>query len=126
MLGRVHGKSEKLNIHTKNAGVRLAPRTPLTTTEDVFEVHFETNYLIHFLLLEVLKDVLLQFSIPDFNSCRGTVASAGHRRVQLDLEDINTEKGPSHGPTAFDQSRLANMYACDTSFSCSSLASVLR
>lgn len=69
-------KSKALDILVNNAGITA---TPLEMTADGFESQFDTNYLAHFLLFQLLRPTLLASSTPEFNSRVIVVASSGHR-----------------------------------------------
>ena len=100
-------KHSRLDGLVNNAGVM---NTPEGRTVDGFETQFGTNYLGHFLLTELLLDVL-KVSAPSRVVC---VSSVGHVRIrkqggEIHLDDLNHEKRPYKGIEAYSQSKLANV-----------------
>ncbi len=88
-----------------NAGVM---NTPEGKTKDGFETQFGVNYLGHFLLTELLLD-LLKKSAP---SRIVIVSSAAHAGMQkspgtIDLDDLHFENRKYDGVLAYNQSKLA-------------------
>lgn len=97
----------KLNILICNAGVMTPPTRMLT--KDGFELQFETNYLAHFLLFQLVKDALISSSTPQFNSRVVVVSSSGHTYGQLRLDDYNLDHG--YDPhAAYGHSKTAEVY----------------
>jgi len=102
-----------LDTHTRldglvnNAGVM---NTPKGRTVDGFETQFGTNYLGHFLLTELLLDVL-KASAPSRIVCVSSVAHVGARKrvAKIHLDDLNYDKRPYDGVEAYTQSKLANV-----------------
>lgn len=99
----------RLDVLINNAGVYMDP--PVPRTQDGFEMHFCVNHLGHFLLTNLLLD-LLEESSPS----RIVVVSSGlAKRAHIDFDNIYGEKGHEKsgreyrmkGPYA--QSKLANM-----------------
>ncbi|KAM0186112.1 hypothetical protein ACHAPI_011890 [Fusarium lateritium] len=64
----------------------------------------------HFLLFQLLKDVLLASSTPEFNSRVISVSSAAHRDGQINLDDLNWEKTEYNAWAAYGQAKLANAH----------------
>ncbi|XP_060754979.1 dehydrogenase/reductase SDR family member on chromosome X isoform X2 [Neoarius graeffei] len=98
-------KARGLPLHTlvNNAGVMLVPERK---TEDGFELHFGLNYLGHFLLTNLLLDVLRESGQNGRCSRVITVSSATHYGGRLDLNDLQGRLCYcSHG--AYSQSKLA-------------------
>ncbi|XP_053333726.1 dehydrogenase/reductase SDR family member on chromosome X [Clarias gariepinus] len=98
-------KARGLPLHTliNNAGVMLVPER---TTEDGFELHFGLNYLGHFLLTNLLLDLLRDSGKSGSCSRIVTVSSATHYGGRLDLNDLQGRSCYcSHG--AYSQSKLA-------------------
>lgn len=98
----------QLNVLVCNAGVMCMPKREST---DGFEMHLAVNYLGHFLLFWLLKDLMLKSSTPDFNSRLVHVASAGHHSMEIDFDDVNLENDGAYKPKeAYGQSKLAQIY----------------
>ena len=100
----------KLNVLVCNAGVMA---TPFALTQDGFETQFETNYLSHFLLFQLLKPALLASSTPEFNSRVIMVSSESHRAGEVRFEDYNFKDG-YHPMKAYGQSKTATIYMAST------------
>ncbi|KAF1347184.1 hypothetical protein BDV97DRAFT_401039 [Delphinella strobiligena] len=96
-----------LNILIANAGVM---HTPEGKTADGFETQFGTNFLSHFLLFNLLKDVMLSSASAEFASRVVVVSSAGHRICGIDFNDINFEKRDYNGWVSYGQSKTACIY----------------
>ncbi|XP_054052549.1 dehydrogenase/reductase SDR family member on chromosome X isoform X2 [Rissa tridactyla] len=88
---------------TGKAGVMMVPERK---TEDGFEEHFGLNYLGHFLLTNLLLDMLKQSGTHSHNARIITVSSATHYVGELHLNDLQSRCSYSpHG--AYAQSKLA-------------------
>lgn len=92
----------RLDILVNNAGVFLSKRA---TTVDGIECTFAVNHLAPFLLTHLLIDIV---------KARGpariiTTSSVAHRGAWIDFDDIQFEKKPYRGFTAYSQSKLANI-----------------
>jgi len=96
---------KKLDGLVNNAGVM---NTPKGETEDGFETQFGVNHLGHFLLTELLLD-LLKASAPGRIVCVSSAAHAGMAgsEAKIDLEDLNFRERKYNGNTAYCQSKLA-------------------
>lgn len=95
-------REAKLHVLVANAG--LAGHRGVT--EDGFELHFGTNHLGHFLLVELLRARLLA-SAP---ARVVIVASRGHRKAKR--LDLDAQRGPTRTLTGFPEycvSKLANV-----------------
>jgi len=94
-------KHDDLHVLVNNAGgVRLMR----STTVDGFEVTFQVDYLSHFLLTNLLLEVLKK-SAP---SRIVNVSSASHYRGHLNMEDLQMKKG--YGVMkAYGQAKLAQV-----------------
>ncbi|XP_056414808.1 dehydrogenase/reductase SDR family member on chromosome X isoform X2 [Hyla sarda] len=98
-------KARNLSLHllVNNAGVMFVPEG---RTKDGFEAHFGVNYLGHFLLTNLLLDILRKSGTKDFNARVVTVSSATHLNGQLNFDDLQSSHSYSaHG--AYAQSKLA-------------------
>ncbi|XP_023152970.2 dehydrogenase/reductase SDR family member on chromosome X [Amphiprion ocellaris] len=92
-----------LHVLVNNAGTMLVPERQ---TEDGFEFHFCLNYLGHFLLTNLLLDVLKKSGKQGCCSRIINMSSATHYAGVIDMEDLNRRICySSHG--AYSQSKLA-------------------
>ena len=98
---------DELHILINNAGVM---NTKEGKTEDGFETQIGINHLGHFLLVELLKDQLIN-SAPSrvvvLSSCFHDKAMG--REGIIDLDDLHFENRKYNGWTAYAQSKLANL-----------------
>jgi retinol dehydrogenase 14 len=95
---------ERLDVLIDNAGLVLGKRQ---VTVDGFEKTFQVNHLSHFLLTNLLLDVLKKSS----PSRIVIVGSEAHESAHLDLDDLMLEKGYS-AFKAYGRSKLANLLFC--------------
>ena len=98
-------KHDQLHGLVNNAGVM---NTPKGETEDGFETQFGINHLGHFLLTEMLLDVLKK-SAPSRIVCVSSLAHAGMQRrsATIDLDDLHFEKRKYDPVASYCQSKLA-------------------
>lgn len=98
-------KHDKLHGLVNNAGIM---NTPKGQTEDGFETQFGVNHLGHFLLTELLLDIL-KSSAPSRVVCVSSVAHVGmqNRPAIIDFNDLHFEKRKYDGVAAYNQSKLA-------------------
>ena len=96
-------KARYKNLHVliNNAGIFLPKRV---STVDGLEATLATNHLGHFLLTNLLLDVL-KASAP---SRIINITSSAHRGTEMNFEDLQGEKKYS-GYHAYSQSKLANV-----------------
>lgn len=73
-------------FHFDTAGTMLVPER---RTEDGFEFHFSLNYLSHFLLTNMLLDLLKTSGRQGRCSRIINMASATHYAGEINLEDLN-------------------------------------
>ncbi|XP_056591485.1 dehydrogenase/reductase SDR family member on chromosome X isoform X1 [Triplophysa dalaica] len=100
---RYKAKSLPLHVVINNAGIMLVSER---RTEDGFELHFGLNYLGHFLLTNLLLDLLKKSGKPGKCSRIVIMSSSTHYGGRLSLEDLQGRKCYSaHG--AYAQSKLA-------------------
>jgi NAD(P)-dependent dehydrogenase (short-subunit alcohol dehydrogenase family) len=92
---------KKLHVLINNAGIFLPKRVP---TVDGLETTFATNHLGHFLLTNLLLDVLKASSPSRIIN----LTSSAHYGTEMDFEDLQGEKKYS-GYHAYGQSKLANV-----------------
>ncbi|CRL08604.1 CLUMA_CG021385, isoform A [Clunio marinus] len=105
---KFHEAESKLHILINNAGVMGCPKSK---TKDGFETHFGTNYLGHFLLTNLLLDIMKQ-SIP---SRIIFVSATAHKFGILNKEDLMSDNSYSRFK-AYCQSKLAiNLFAYELS-----------
>jgi NAD(P)-dependent dehydrogenase (short-subunit alcohol dehydrogenase family) len=107
-------KYDRLDGLVNNAGIMACPEGK---TEDGFETQFGVNYLGHFLLTELLLD-MLKASAPSRIVCVSSVAHVGRRGQmgEIDLDDLFFENRPYDRSSAYSQSKLANvLHALDLS-----------
>ena len=91
----------KLDLLVNNAALMISP---LTRTKQGFELQFGTNHLGHFLLTNLLLDLLKKAN----KSRIVCVSSIAHTWCNINWQDINWEK--SYNPVmAYGQSKLANV-----------------
>ncbi|XP_041563203.1 retinol dehydrogenase 13-like isoform X3 [Drosophila elegans] len=94
-------EQDKLHVLVNNAGVM---RCPKMLTKDGFEMQLGVNHIGHFLLTNLLLDVLKK-SAP---SRIVVLSSLAHTRGAINLADLNSEKSYDEG-LAYSQSKLANV-----------------
>lgn len=98
---KFHSIESQLHILINNAGVMACPKG---FTKDGFEMQLGTNHLGHFLLTNLLLD-LIKASSP---SRIVVVSSEGHRLSDINKNDLMFEKFYSKYK-AYGQSKLANI-----------------
>ncbi len=97
----------RLDLLVNNAGVWLEAEDGRVLSEDGYELHFQVNYLSHYLLTDLLLPRLLE-SAP---ARVVNVASAAQRPI--DFDDVMLEEGYTDGG-GYAQSKLAQiMHAFD-------------
>jgi len=99
------GKHTKLHGLVNNAGIMACPESKTT---DGFETQFGVNHLGHFLLTELLLDVL-QTSAPSRVVMVSSVAHAGLRGqpAELHLDDLDFHQRTYDPVVSYNQSKLA-------------------
>ncbi|QIW98280.1 hypothetical protein AMS68_003798 [Peltaster fructicola] len=101
-------QTKQLHMLIENAGVMCCPSEQ---TEDGFERHFGTNHLGHFYLFKLLQPLLLQTAATSMTSSRViVVSSAGHRRTEVVMDDLDWQKREYDPLTAYCQSKTANIW----------------
>jgi NAD(P)-dependent dehydrogenase (short-subunit alcohol dehydrogenase family) len=93
---------DRLDVLVNNAGSVKRARE---TTPDGLEWTFAANYLGHFLLTNLLLD-LLRRSAP---ARIVNVSSAGHRQGRIDFENLQFEHGGYRIMSAYGRSKLAQI-----------------
>lgn len=97
----IHSSERRLDVLLNNAGVMACPEM---RTEDGFEMQLGVNHLGHFLLTNLLIDLLKKSSPSRIVS----VSSLGHTYGKINFDDLNSEKSYSSWG-AYCQSKLANI-----------------
>ncbi|XP_070763490.1 retinol dehydrogenase 13 [Enoplosus armatus] len=100
----VQETEERLDILINNAGIMMCPKWK---TNDGFEMQFGVNHLGHFLLTNLLLD-LLRKSAP---SRIIIVSSLAHEKGRIHFDDINLDKDYQR-EKSYRQSKLANVLFC--------------
>jgi light-dependent protochlorophyllide reductase len=100
-------KHNRLDGLVNNAGI-MGPK--FGRTKEGFETQFGVNHLGHFLLTELLLD-LLKASVPSRIVILSSVAHAGSEknRPTIHFEDLNYENRKYSGTGAYAESKLANV-----------------
>lgn len=98
---KFHETENRLDILINNAGLMSSG----TRTVDGFEINMGVNHLGHFLLTNLLLD-LLKASAP---SRIVVVASEIHKIGTIDKENLNAEKSFPRSWTGYGNSKLANI-----------------
>lgn len=104
---RFLAEHDALHLLINNAGVM---NTPKGRTVDGFETQLGTNHLGHFLLTELLRDLLVQSAparIVNVSSCYHDRAMG--RDGDIDFDDLSFEHRRYDGWLAYAQSKLANV-----------------
>uniref|UniRef100_H2Z2L2 Retinol dehydrogenase 14 n=1 Tax=Ciona savignyi TaxID=51511 RepID=H2Z2L2_CIOSA len=97
---KVNESEDRLDILINNAGVMCCPQGK---TEDGFEMHLGINHLGHFLLTNLLLD-LIKRSAP---SRIVVTASSGYKRGVMKWDDLMNDKDYKPFPV-YSSSKLAN------------------
>ncbi|XP_022099436.1 retinol dehydrogenase 12-like [Acanthaster planci] len=98
---KIKEEEPRLHVLINSAGVMMCPRQ---LTEDGFEMHFGVNHLGHFLLTNLLLD-LLKSSSP---ARVVNVSSIAHGSGKIHWDDVNMTNTYDRFD-AYGQSKLANM-----------------
>lgn len=97
----IKSKYDRLNVLINNAGVYMKQRV---LTEDGFEATFAVNHLAHFLLTNLLLDLIKKSDGGRIIN----VSSIAHTRANFDFGNLNSEKY-FDGYGAYSLSKLANL-----------------
>ncbi|XP_074156339.1 polyprenol dehydrogenase isoform X2 [Sminthopsis crassicaudata] len=96
-------KNYPLHVLINNAGVMMIPQRKTT---DGFEEQFGVNYLGHFLLTNLLLDILKQTGSSSHNARILSVSSGTHYVGELNMDDLQSRH--CYSPCgAYAQSKLA-------------------
>ncbi|KAF4619106.1 hypothetical protein G7Y89_g14742 [Cudoniella acicularis] len=98
----------RLNVLICNAGVMAIPTQE--KTKDGFEMQLGVNHLSHFLLFNLLKDIMLESSTDKFQSRVVMVASSGHSGSGILAGNYGFKKEEYGAGKAYGQSKTANIY----------------
>jgi NAD(P)-dependent dehydrogenase (short-subunit alcohol dehydrogenase family) len=93
---------DTLSILINNAGIMACP---LTYTADGYESQFATNHLGHFLLFYLLQNAMKKAAPARVVS----LSSIGHRRSDIDFDDIHYKNREYDKWKAYGQSKTANV-----------------
>lgn len=93
---------DRLDVLVNNAGMYFYDRQ---VTAEGLEMTFAVNHLGHFLLTNLLLD-LLKAGAP---SRVVTVSSGAHTMGRLDLDDLQNAKGRFRGFSVYSESKLCNV-----------------
>jgi NAD(P)-dependent dehydrogenase (short-subunit alcohol dehydrogenase family) len=96
---------EPLDILINNAGVMATPR--LYTAEDL-ELQIGTNHFGHFVLTMGLTRALMNAAEEDRTARVVQLSSIGHRRSDINWDDVNYRARPYDKWEAYGQSKTAN------------------
>ena len=96
-------KEKRVDGLINNAGIYHAPRS---ISEDGVEIHFAVNHLGHFLLTNLLTD-MIKSSGPGNRIV--FLMNLDYRKGQVVLDDLNFDRRVYNKSEAFYQSQLANM-----------------
>ena len=83
-----------------NAGLMIGPKI---LTEDGVEAQFGTNFLGHFLLINLVAKLIKP------SGRIALVSSAGHRGADINLDDVNFERSPYDPLKAYRRSKTATV-----------------
>lgn len=101
LANNILSKFNKLDVLINNAGVYMKERK---LSEDGYEMTFAVNHLSHFLLTNLLLDLLKQSE----DGRVVNVSSVAHQNAKLDWNNLNGEKSfGAYG--AYSLSKLANV-----------------
>ena len=101
LVDEVRDKHGTLDVLVNNAGIYMRDRQ---LTEDGFEVTFGVNHLAHFLLTNLLVDVLTKNAPAKIIN----VSSIAHQNASLDLLDLQSDKR-FDAYDVYAKSKLANL-----------------
>jgi retinol dehydrogenase-12 len=101
LAGEYRAKRDQLHVLLNNAGAYNPSRAE---SKDGYELTIAVNHLAHFLLTDLLLD-LLKANAP---ARVINVSSDAHSGSTIEFDDLNAERGYS-GMRAYGQSKLANI-----------------
>lgn len=98
---KIISEYKKLDVLINNAGIYFKERQ---LSEDGYEMTFAVNHLAHFLLTNLLLDLIIKSALARIIN----VSSIAHQRAVLDFENLQGEKSYD-GYGAYALSKLANV-----------------
>jgi NAD(P)-dependent dehydrogenase (short-subunit alcohol dehydrogenase family) len=101
LAGEIKNKYPVIDVMINNAGIYMKE---LKFSEDGYEMTFAVNHLSHFLLTNLLLDLLKKSD----DGRVVNVSSAAHQNVKYDWDNLNAEKHFG-GYAAYSLSKLANV-----------------
>jgi len=97
---------QRLDVLINNAGAMFVKRK---LSQDGFEMTFAVNHLSHFLLTNLLLQLILDTANFQGEARIINVSSGAHRNAGLDFNDLHFEIGYGTGMKAYGRSKLANL-----------------
>lgn len=102
----VRSLHSRIDVLVNNAGIWLEPDQGRLLSEDGHELHFQVNYLSHFLLTQELLPLLRAAGTRESPARIINVSSVAQRPI--DFDDVGMEEGYSDG-RGYAQSKLAQI-----------------
>ncbi len=102
----IRARHDRLDVLVNNAGVWLEAADGRVLTDDGIELHFQVNYLSHFLLTRELLPLVRAAGTEEEPARIIHVASVAQRPI--DFDDVMMEEGYSDG-RGYAQSKLAQI-----------------
>jgi NAD(P)-dependent dehydrogenase (short-subunit alcohol dehydrogenase family) len=102
----VRAEHDRLDVLVNNAGIWLEPQDGRVLSGDGHELHFQVNYLSHFLLTRELLP-LLRAGGTEADPARIVNVASG-AQSPIDFDDVTLEEGYSDG-RGYAQSKLAQI-----------------
>jgi NAD(P)-dependent dehydrogenase (short-subunit alcohol dehydrogenase family) len=104
---RIRARHDRIDVLVNNAGIWLQPEEGRRMSDDGHELHFQVNYLSHFLLTRELLPLLRAAATRASPARVINVSSAAQRPI--DFDDVMMEEGYSDG-RGYAQSKLAQIF----------------
>jgi NAD(P)-dependent dehydrogenase (short-subunit alcohol dehydrogenase family) len=101
LADEIRGRYERVDVLVNNAAVVYSRQA---FSEDGIEMQLAVNHLAYYLLSRLLLDHLGRTGHGRIVN----VASRAHHRGRIDFDDLDTSRR-YFGPTAYNQSKLANV-----------------
>ena len=102
----VRGEYDRLDVLVNNAGIWLDPDAGRVLNDEGVEMHFQVNYLAHFLLTHELLDLLRASGTAESPSRVVHVSSVAQRPIDFDDPMMDDEYSDGRG---YAQSKLAQI-----------------